>query len=277
MRILAYDVDRVELAIWGIRRTIRATIKSRDWNSRDLEGVKFLAYLGDTEVEAFQGGSDGGGFAFISNSGEDDDDGIGGIWLIGIPLLLVLLLLAAAFTFHQYLRKSPVPPVQESKKPERALVGTGDHPKSTHRGSYHYSADGQQYLSTRCGKCIATRKEYFYYLSCAEQAGQDGRGVLPAYRLVLDSPKDDCMGTIMENEPYDYLPVRPDMHTGLAKRHWGNDVHNCGSALCQRCSARTGSPIFIKTRKAIDPEASEQVESVWIDPSLRTSPEHAEV
>jgi hypothetical protein len=280
MRILAYDIDRVERAIWGIRQGIRSSIESRLWQSHDVKGVAFLVYLGDTEEEAFQGGGAGGGFVFVSSTVGDDDGGIARLWILGPPLLLVLLLLSIAFfTYNRYQQHRPV---KRLKDPSCSLVGTGDQPKSCHRGSYHYSPDGQQYLSTICEKCLATRREYFYYLNCAEQAGQNGHlddGIFLAHRLVLDSPKDDLMGTIMENEPYTCIPVRPNMKDGLAVRHWGNDVHNCGSALCLRCSTNTGSPIFIKTgkRQAIDPEASEQLDSIWIDPRLRTSPEHAEV
>jgi hypothetical protein len=255
MRILAYDVDRIEGAIWGIRKGIRSSIDV--WQSRDIKGVAFLVYLGDTEEEAFRGGEAGGGFVFVTSTVQDDGGGFARLWIIS-PVLLIMVL----FAFFIFNKNRPRRPVQGGRKdPERCLVGTGDHPKSSHRGSYHYTPNGQQYLSTVCEKCQATRREYFYYLSCAEQAGQLGQsvnGIFLAHRLGLDNPKDDLVGTIMDSQPNSCVPVRPDMQTSLAVRHWGIDVHNCGSALCQRCSDRTGAPIFIKTGvpKASVPTAS---------------------
>lgn len=279
MRILAHDVNRVETAIWGLRQSIRTSIDSIVWQDQPVENVEFVIYLGDTEEEGLRGGDAGGGFSFVSTSEEGEDDDHKGPWLFIVPLLLLLLiLLAGLFTYNRRRRRT----ITKEIAPERALVGTGDHPESYHRGSYHYTPNGQQYLSTMCDKCKETRREYFYYLDCAEKAGLDsrlGHGVFVANRLALDSPKDEAMGTINENEPYCSLPVYPHMHTGLAQRHWGNDVHSCGSALCKRCAEHRGSPIFIKakTRKPIDPEGSRQLDSILVDPNLRTSPGHSEV
>jgi hypothetical protein len=231
MRILAHKVDNVDYLIASLRDYIEASmVDPTAYNGEETPNLVFLSYLGDSSEEALNDGGDGdvavweldfsdvdananntnnatdyvdGGYiiAGLNRGEEDNDDSVGLIAGVTIPLLVGLI--AAALFMQKKRGVVTEAGYNDMMTSDFVLIGTGDHPSSFHEGLYHYMRDGTRYLSTRCEGCLETRKNSFY--------------------------TDNNLGTIMEDEEFEDV-------TGLGAKNSTINVHKCTSAVCTRCT-----------------------------------------
>jgi len=138
---------------------------------------------------------------------------IGIILGVGIPVVAALL----GAVFFTSKKREVVSAAAFSKS--FTLLGTGDHPRSFHKGLHHVTPNGQKYLSTQCKHCLARRTLVF---------SSDGADTLD-------------LGTIPEDAPYDESSIcslkRADSAKGLAQHHMGMNVRRCTNPLCTRCKS----------------------------------------
>lgn len=221
MRILAHNADNVDYLIASLRDHIEAAMEETvELLGEITPDIAFLTYLGDSEEEAISGvrvfvdkGGAGPVFVALDDPEEvgDDDDSIG--LIIGVTIPLVVGLILAALCMQRRKRETMTfVEYRDMMTSDFVLVGTGDPPGSFHEGLYHYMRDGTRYLSTRCEGCLETRKNSFY--------------------------TDNNLGTIMEDEEFqDTTSVV--VVKGLGAKSSTIDVHQCTSALCNRCTLTT--------------------------------------
>lgn len=284
MSIFAVEVEDVPFAVEGMRASIKDVMDSGVGQNDELSGVDFLWYLGDRDTN---------GVVLLKAISGPGVVGFGTSMKIGVPLLAILFIIVAllfipnkrqrtaAVRFNQKQDGLTVlPPVTLS-----TLQGTADHPDSLHQGSYHFTPQGQHYLSTNCSKCLATRQDYFYFRDPATTS-RSNTGSEFWNGDVMSPRLGDNMATILEDQPLGGgskqdesastpLPITADMKNGIANNHWGIDVHNCGSAMCTRCCTGSGRPQFCKVASPYSDCGGRP--DILVDPNLKTSPMQAEV
>lgn len=288
---MALEVESVVTAVEGLRENIKTQMDSGLGQNEEIAGIDYLYYLGDTRDEA-------GGIVLLAVGGAAASGGFG-LWLkIGIPIFIILFAIVALLVAPQKKKRRQSSALattdmaalrvartkQKNMQSSTKLYGTGDHPGSIHQGSYHFTPDGQHYLSTNCKKCLATRHDYFYFRGPSKGNINNFKTRIASWETTGVSLRFDNMATILEDQPLDRegtispsktatpIPITADLKNGISQKHWGMDVHNCGSATCPRCCTGMGRPQFCKV--AIDHEMKG---SIMVDPQLRTSPVHGEV
>jgi hypothetical protein len=285
MRIIAHVNDDVDYAIASVRDGLEHVMTYGLGQNGDINGIKFLSYLGDSEDEVLalitggrpgdvvgdgSNGSDTGNVSRDGTAGNgtnstdgglvtsditsnadqpDDDKNLTLLYAVGLPILVALILAAV-------LRKNRRTVVMVTPyhglldgKPEYILPGTGDPPGSFHEGLFHYMKHGQSYLSTNCEVCYQTRRDLHFI---DEIDGIDS-----------DDQTHYDLATILENEPYDKSSLdsyeesvlqRADPDRSLNQNHMGIDVHKCSSATCKICtpfSMMNQLPTFLPRNKSL--------------------------
>jgi hypothetical protein len=274
MRIIAHPVDSLGYAVTGLRTGLKDALLGRGVGRQgEITDVAFLSYLGDNETEALAGfgsGNTGGGNVgaaalqgSVTNSTNNRPLGL----ILGLSIPLVATLLAVALITKR-MRSTTV--VHDQDQPEMGvvdfsgdspgslrggayakvrvpettpekdhpknsvLVGTGDPPGSFHDGLYHYMRHGQRYLSTRCEKCLETKRNNINAMDTVDSNTPN----------TLTSEK---MRSILEYETYEGgdILTRADSTLGLTQHHMGINVHKCHSALCKRCNMNAPETTFV--------------------------------
>lgn len=221
VRIIAHESDDMTAMALALRKGLLDAMSLGTVYREYSRDITFLSYLGDIFDDPWATGATDKGIVAVL----DDDDDDGGIIIplalgVGVPAALALLLLAYSKSRRRETAtaRGMAAMFGGAKDAPLVYVGTGDPPGSFHEGLYHYMRDGTRYLSTRCDECYETRKNSFY--------------------------TDDNLGTIMEDEPFEDVPVSADPRK-LGRSHRGMDVHKCSSATCSRCAPVTRTTTFL--------------------------------
>ena len=211
MTIVAQETDDLNYTIGVIRQAINDSMTNDELLGPDLPMVVKVTYLGVFPLFALP---------FVQQQDDDDDP---------LPIILGVAVTALAFFILLFWgRKRRVVTARD----EEAIVAAGaaaseyaggDPPGSFHYGKYHYTGDGERYLSNHCPECQET------LMSLRRNDGLDDvdnqTGLNGADILVTANSKD------------------------LGARHSGIDVHVCTSATCKECMLARNDVLFLPLRQ----------------------------
>jgi hypothetical protein len=227
--------------------------------------VTKVQWLGETLEEAIAFGTDtddddGGGVLsgdvvpgvvpiVVPEANEDENsdssNGITTIFAVSVPLIV---LLGFAFLMNKIRKQRTVMiPVELDTGDQGVLVGTGDPPRSFHKGLYHYTRDGSRYLSTNCCLCAETRMSKFFNDGDLPTITEGRRLYGVHYTSSQGESCDDFSLDLEEPEPAMRL-LSPNSKD-LGGIHSGIDVHQCTSATCNICKFRGDEVTFLSSPK----------------------------
>ena len=211
MTIVARETDDLNYTIGSIRQAINTSMTNDELLGPDLPTVVKVTYIGEFPPSST--------LPFVQVGGNDEDDG-------GLPIILGVAATAAAFLILLLWGRRRR--VVTKGDDEAAIIAAGaatseyaggDPPGSFHYGKYHYSREGERYLSNHCPECQETlmklRRDNGLE-SIDEQSELHGWGL-----LVAANSKD------------------------LGGRHSGIDVHICGSGTCKECMLARNDVLFL--------------------------------
>jgi len=198
MSIIARKTDDLNLSIAVLRQAINATMTNDELLGPDLPTVVKVTYIGEYPPTAIAKAQ--------SDEGEGEDRTAFRAIISASFIWAALLLLLLFF----WKKKRPLAVKSERDVPPVAAVGAAEDPVgSFHHGRYHYTRDGERYLSNSCAECQQTLMDL-----------RQDRGLAPIDEgAELDG---ECMLVTADSKD-------------LGGRHLGIDVHQCTSATCKEC------------------------------------------
>jgi hypothetical protein len=251
VKILAHQSDNLALVVASILDASEFLMENNMLLGDDdtNETVTKVQWLGETLEEAIAFGTDDGDGGGVLGGGviapvneqkqnSDSSNGITTIFAVSVPLLI---LLGFAFLMTKIRKERAVmTPVELEAGDKGVLFGTGDPPKSFHKGLYHYTRSGSRYLSTNCCVCAETRMSGF---STAGDLPTITEGRIFGIHLA-SSESESCDDSV---EPGMRL-ISPNSKN-LGGIHSGIDSHRCNSATCNICKFRGGEVEFFSFKE----------------------------
>jgi len=236
--IIHHETSDVSLAVASI---FDSTQKAMDYseiffdlqNDKNLDTITNIEWLGETEQDAINGGPNGNGMIIGEPSGvieavtEQDENESVLAYALSVPIL-VLIAFALLLTKNKEKRKVKTKSeIIKARNFDDVLIGTGDDTNSFHEGMYHYTKNGERYLSTNCPDCIETKKMGFYTAGNLDT-------------ITEHSVEEDCDQSAHRKKFF----VSPSTDA-LGVKHSSIDVHNCRSARCPICAYNPRDVEFI--------------------------------